>query len=221
VFGDVAFAQAPFAALGGATLFSSVAESATGRDTVEQTFQSGALVQESATATAVVANLNNVLVAARAESATATASTNFAASNLVATYYDGASATDTSSTAGSNYLVTVVESATAISEQAAIAVLYAALAEAATGEDEVDGGRGFTVEITESATGTDVNTAGTSFPVSIQEAASVIDAYAKLKTLNVYPQGLQLNVYAGNVLVWGTIPTDQTPPDPDWQNIPT
>jgi hypothetical protein len=42
-----------------------------------------------------------------------------------------------------------------------------------------------------------------------------------LKIANVYPAGLQLTVSVGNVLVWGTIPTDQTPPDPNWQNIPT
>jgi len=221
VFGDVAFAQAPFAALGGATLFSSVSESVTGSDACEQFFQAGALVQELATATDAVANLNNILVAARAESATATDSTNFAASNLVASYYDGVSASDTPSTAGSNYLVTVAETATANNAQSAVAEFYAAIAETATGTDEVNGGRVYVVEITEAATGTAVNTAGTTFPVSLQEAASAIDAYAKLKTLNVYPEGLQLNVYAGNVLVWGTIPTDQTPPDPDWQNIPT
>jgi hypothetical protein len=55
----------------------------------------------------------------------------------------------------------------------------------------------------------------------IQELASGLDAYDKLKIANVYPAGLQLTVSVGNVLVWGTIPTDQTPPDPNWQNIPT
>jgi hypothetical protein len=221
VFGDVAFAQAPFAALGGATLFSSVSESATGSDAYEQFFQAGALVQELATATDAAANLGNILVAARAETATATDTTNFAASTLAASYYDGVAATDAYSTAGSNYLVTVAETATATSAQSAIATLYAAVEELATGEDEVDGGRGFTVAITESATGADVNAAGTTFPVSVQEAASVIDAVSVLKTANVYPQGLQLNVYVGQVLVWGTIPTEQPPPDPDWTDIPT
>lgn len=221
MFGDVAFAQAPFAALGGATLFSSVAESATASDAYEQTFQAGALVQELATATAAFANLNNILAASRLDTATATASTNFAASTLSASYYDGVFALDAYSTAGSNYLVTVAETATATSAQSKTAQLLAALAESAVGTDAINGGRGFTVAITESATGTAVNAAGRTFSLSITEAASVIDAYAVLKTANVYPAGLQLNVYAGNVLVWGTIPTDQTPPDPNWQNIPT
>jgi len=221
VFGDVAFAQAPFASQGGATLFSSVAESATGSDAYVQTFQAGALVQESVTATDVAANSNNILVAARAESAEATDSTNFAASILVASYYDGVSAEEEYSTAGSNYLVTVQEEATSSDEPSASAVLYAAIEEESTGEDEVNGGRGFTVAITEAATGTSAQSTSVIYPVSVAEAATAIDAYAKLKTLNVYPQGFQLNVYVGQVLVWGTIPTPQTPPDPDWTDIPT
>jgi len=220
VFGDVAFAQAPFAAQGGATLFSSIAETATGSDSSTQIFRAGALVQELAAATASVINFN-IGVVSRAEAATATDSTNFAASNFVADYYEGVSALDTSSTAGSNYLVTVVETVTATDASSAIATLYAAVAEASTGEDVVNGGRVFVMAIEESATGSDEFSAGVIFPVSIQEAASVIDEYLVLKTLNVYPQGLQLQIYVGNVLVWGTIPTDQTPPDPNWQNIPT
>jgi hypothetical protein len=221
VFGDVAFAQAPFAAQGGATLFSSIAETATGSDSSNQIFQAGALIQELATATSAAASLNNILVVARAETATATDVTNFAASNFVADYYEGVSALDTSSTAGSNYLAAVAESATATDAASAIAALYAAVAEAATGTDEVNGSRLYVVAITETATGTSAQSTSVIFPVSVAEAATAIDAYAKLKTLNVYPQGLQLNVYVGNVLVWGTIPTDQTPPDPNWQNIPT
>ena len=46
MFGDVAFAQAPFAALGGATVLSSVDEAATAADSVAQETRAGALIQE-------------------------------------------------------------------------------------------------------------------------------------------------------------------------------
>jgi hypothetical protein len=58
VFGDVAFAQAPFAALGGATLLSSVAETATASDSITQETRAGSLIQESLSALAEFVSLN-------------------------------------------------------------------------------------------------------------------------------------------------------------------
>jgi len=139
-------------------------------------------------------------IATQAETATATASPAFAASTLNASLSESATATDA---------------------QSAIATMLAAIAEIATGTDSQDRGLLITASVSETATGTDVVSVITSVNATVAELASGLDAYGKLKILNVYPDGLQLNVYAGNVLVWGTIPTDQTPPDPDWQNIPT
>jgi hypothetical protein len=99
--------------------------------------------------------------------------------------------------------------------------MFAAIAEIATGSDQSDRGLLVTVSVSESATGNATATAVRSFNVSVVELASGLDAYGKLKIANVYPTGLQLTVSVGNVLVWGTIPTDQTPPDPNWQVIPT
>ena len=64
-------------------------------------------------------------------------------------------------------------------------------------------------------------TATTSVKATVAELASGLDAYGKVKDANVYPAGIQLTVYVGQVLVWGTIPTGQTPPAPDWTEIPT
>ena len=99
--------------------------------------------------------------------------------------------------------------------------MLAAIAETATGSDSSNRGILVTVAITETATGNAVATARTSVNATVAELASGLDAYGKAKIANVYPAGLQLTVSVGNVLVWGTIPTDQTPPDPNWQNIPT
>jgi hypothetical protein len=221
VFGDVAFAQAPFAALGGATLLSSVDEAATAADSVAQETRAGALIQEFLAATATFVSLNNIMVAARAESATATDVVAAAPSNFLATQAETATGTDVAAAAPSTFLASQSESAIATDTSSAIANLLAAIAEISTASDEVNGGRVFPVSITESAAGTDTQTATAIFRGSIAELASGLDAYTNLKSLNVYPAGLQLTVSVGNVLVWGTIPTDQTPPDPNWQNIPT
>jgi hypothetical protein len=78
-------------------------------------------MQESVSAAATFASLNNILIAARAETATATDSTNFAASNFVATQAETATGTDAYSTAGSNYLATVAETVTGTDAPSAIA----------------------------------------------------------------------------------------------------
>jgi len=221
VFGDVTFAQAPFAALGGATVLSSVDEAATAADSVEQETRAGAVVQEFLAASEAFVSLNNIMTAVQAELATATAAQNFAASNLLATQAETATGTDAPAAAPSTFLASQAETATATDAPSAIANLLAAIAEIATGSDTNAGGLLILVSVAESATGNAVATATTSVRASVAELASGLDAYAKVKDANVYPAGLQLTVSVGNVLVWGTIPTDQTPPDPNWQNIPT
>jgi len=221
VFGDVAFAQAPFAALGGATLLSSVSEAATAADSVEQETRAGALILESIAASEAFVSLNNIMTAVRAETATATAAQNFAASNLLATQAETATGTDTVAAAPSTFLASQAESATATDASSAITNVLAAIAEIATGSDSSNRGLLISVAVTESAVGSHTQTATARFNGSIQELASGLDAYGKVKDANVYPAGIQLNVYVGQVLVWGTIPTGQTPPAPDWTEIPT
>jgi len=220
VFGDVAFAQAPFAALGGATVLSSVSEAATAADSVAQETRAGALIQEAIAAAETFVSLNNIMTAVRAELATATDTAATAPSNLLATQAETATGTDTQTVIGT-MRASISELATATDAPSAIANLLAAIAEISTATDAVAGGTLFQVTITESAVGSHTQSATARFNGSIQELASGLDAYAKVKDANVYPAGIQLNVYVGNVLVWGTIPTDQTPPDPNWQNIPT
>ena len=221
MFGDVTFAQAPFAALGGATVLSSVDEAATAADSVAQETRAGALIQEAAAALETFVSLNNIMTAARAETATATDTVAAAPSNFLATQAEIATGTDVTAAAPSTFLASQSESATATDAPSAIANLLAAIAEIATGSDANAGGLLVSVSVLESATGNAVATATTSVKATVAELASGLDAYTNLKSLNVYPEGLQLTVSVGNVLVWGTIPTDQTPPDPNWQNIPT
>jgi hypothetical protein len=220
VFGDVAFAQAPFASQGGKTLASALSESVAGLDSVSQESSLGGNIAETAAAAETVASLNNIMTAVRAEGGTATAVQSFIASTLVASQAETATGTATQ-VAISTVLASISETATATDAQLAITTVLAAIAETAAGSDTNAGGLLILVSVSESATGTALATASTSVNASIAELASGLDANSVLKILNVYPAGLQLTVSVGNVLVWGTIPTDQTPPDPNWQNIPT
>jgi len=220
VFGDVTFAQAPFAALGGATVLSSVSEAASAASSVEQETRAGALIQEAIAAAETFVSLNNIMTAVRAELATATDITAAAPSNFLATQAETATGTDTQIAIGT-MRASVTESITATDTPSATANLLAALAEASTASDSVNASRGFFVTITESATGADTVSTTVRFVGSIQELASGLDAYGKVKDANVYPNGVQLTISIGQVLVWGTIPTDQTPPAPNWTDIPT
>jgi len=220
VFGDVAFAQAPFASQGGKTFASELSESATGLDSVSQESLLGGNIAEAVAAAETFASLNNIMTAARAEGGTATAVQSFIASTLVASQAETVTGTATQ-IAISTVLASISETATATAAQSAITTVLAVIAETATGADSSTRGILVTVAITETATGNAVATARTSVNATVAELASGLDAYGKAKIANVYPAGLQLTVSVGNVLVWGTIPTDQTPPDPNWQNIPT
>ena len=220
MFGDVAFAQAPFASQGGKTLASALSESVAGLDSVSQESSLGGNIAETAAAAETVASLNNIMTAVRAEGGTATAVQSFIASTLVASQAETATGTATQ-VAISTVLASISETATATDAQLAITTVLAAIAETAAGSDTNAGGLLILVSVSESATGTALATASTSVNATIAELARGLDANSVLKILNVYPAGLQLTVSVGNVLVWGTIPTDQTPPDPNWQNIPT
>ena len=220
MFGDVAFAQAPFASQGGKTLASALSESVAGLDSVSQESLLGGNIAETAAAAETVASLNNIMTAVRAEGGTATAVQSFIASTLVASQAETATGTATQ-VAISTVLASISETATATDAQLAITTVLAAIAETAAGSDTNAGGLLILVSVSESATGTALATASTSVNATVAELARGLDANSVLKILNVYPAGLQLTVSVGNVLVWGTISTDQTPPDPNWQNIPT
>lgn len=220
MFGDVAFAQAPFASQGGKTFASALNESATGLDSVSQESLLGGNIAETAAAAETFISLNNIMTAVRAEAGTATAVQNFIASTLIASQAETVTGTATQ-VAISTVLASISETARAIDAQLAITTVLAAIAEIATGSDSSNRGLLLSVSVSETATGNALATATTSVSASLSELASGLDAYGRVKIANVYPAGLQLNVYVGQVLVWGTIPTGQTPPAPDWTDIPT
>jgi len=220
VFADAAFAQVPFASAGGLTFVSALSESAVANSSVSQESLLGGNIAEAGAASNVVSTILQA-VATQAEIAAATATQNFAASTLTATQAETATATDAPAFIASILNAAQAEIATATDLPSAISTVYAALAEVAAALDTPDAGRGFYVAVAESATGSNTQSVIATFTANASEIATASDALTVLKTLNVRPTGIQLYVYIGDVLVWEPIDTDQTPPDPNWQEIPT
>ena len=125
MFGDVTFAQTPFAALGGATFASSLSESATASDSVfAPSVIRGGIQAETATGTDSVVNLNNTLTASSFETAAA-AETQAVIANMLASQAEAATATDAQTAVGT-MLAVQSELATAVDAQFVIATLLAA-----------------------------------------------------------------------------------------------
>jgi hypothetical protein len=220
VFADAAFAQVPFASAGGVTFVSALSEFATADSSVSQESLLGGNIAETAAASNLVSTILQA-VATQAETATATATQNFAASTFVATQAETATATDAPAFIASILNAAQDEIVLAEDLPSAISTVYAALAEVANILDSVNAGRGFSVAVAESATGSNAQSVIVTFTANASETATASDAFTVLKTVNARPAGIQLYVYIGDVLVWEPINTDQTPPDPNWQNIPT
>ncbi len=111
MFGDVTFAQAPFAALGGNTYSFAVSESAVALASMDAETTLGGVAEEAAAATDTVFNANNTLLATNSETVTATST----------------------QVARTDVLAQIAEIATAANTQTALASVFAALSESATG----------------------------------------------------------------------------------------
>lgn len=216
MFGDVTFAQTPFAALGGATFAASISEAGEASSVAAApSVVRGGLQDEASSGAATVISSGNIMVATQASTASGEAVTNFAASTLTAAQAE-ASAGVATQTAIGTMLAAQDEAATATATQSAITTVLATIAEASAGMASVTGSRLYSVAISEAASGAATQTTTISATASVAELATALATCSAVKTLNVYPQGLQLTVSVGNVLVWGTIDDIQ---NPDWQNI--
>ena len=186
MFGDVAFAQAPFASQGGKTLASALSESAVASDAVAvPSVIRGGNIAETLAASEAFVSLNNIMAAVRVEAGTATAVQNFIASTLIASQAETVTGTATQ-VAISTVLASISETATATDAQLAITTVLAAIAEIVTGSDTNAAGLLILVCVSESATGNGLATATTSVNATVAELASGLDAYSALKIANVY-----------------------------------
>jgi hypothetical protein len=103
-----------------------------------------------------------------------------------------------------------------LATQSAITTVLAAIAEAASGADAQTGSRLYFVTVNEAATGAATQTATIVATASVAELATALSTLTVVRTANVYPNGIQLLVSIGNVLVWAVIDDSQ---NPNWQNI--
>lgn len=216
MFGDVAFAQSPFASLGGRAAFALLVETVAAVEEQSADSRYGGLTEESAAGAMSCYNSNNTLLASVATSA---------------------QATDAQSASGiMNALAAAT--ATATDSPSNTAVLNAAQAESAAADDIPTAGFNTAVSIIESALGADAILAGRGFPVTVEEAsAAAAEVGASLVAIatvaeiaagtailtpardaNVYPTGVQLYVIIGDTLVWAVVDDTQ---DPGWTSVPT
>lgn len=214
MFGDVTFAQAPFAALGGNTFAVAQAESATAtEDTAAPSIVRGGIMAEaSAVQDSFVSQA--VLRPTQEESATG-AHTQSVIAAMVARILEQAGAT-AAQTAIGTFLASQAELAAVTGAQTAVGTFLAAQAETATGSEGMTRGLVISVSVAEGAAGAAVQVSRAIFNGSIAEAVSALSALGVVKEANVYPTGVQLVINIGGVLVWATIDDSQTP---NWQNI--
>jgi hypothetical protein len=216
VFGDVTFAQAPFASLGGNSFFRTIEEAAAASGVFIVESVRGGLITESSTAAAAVSNFGNFMFATEAESATATAAQTPIAAvyAAIAELANGtATVTVTSAVNGA-----VVEGVTASSATTIATAFLAAIAESSTGADSYVGSKVWYKTMEESAAGSATQITSLAALARLSETVTALDSLSVIKTLHANVTGVQLYVNIGNVLIWVVIDDSQ---DPNWQNIPT
>ena len=214
MFGDVTFAQAPFASLGGNTFAVAAAETAAASAAFEvpNLVRGGIISETSMGQDAFVSQAD--FRPTQAETATA-ANVQSAIATMVAGMLEQVGATDTQSAIGT-FLAAQAESTTGTSAQTAVGTFLAAQVEAATGSEDMTRGLLISVAIAESATGTATQVAQVNFTGTMAEAVSALSTLGVIKTANVYPTGVQLTISIGGALVWAVIDDNQ---NPNWQNI--
>ncbi len=214
MFGDVTFAQAPFASLGGNTFSVSASDSATATAnfTDQGIIRGGNIAESSAVQDSFVSQA--VMRPTQAETATA-ANVQSVILTALASIQEQAGATAAQMAIGT-FLAAQAETTTATAAQTAIGTLLASQAEVATGADSSNRGLLVSVAIAESATGTATQVAQISVNASISEVVSALSTLGVVKDANVYPTGVQLTINIGGALVWAVIDDSQ---NPNWQNI--
>ena len=214
MFGDVTFAQSPFAALGGATFSKAVSETASAAEQTSFTFISGGVIDEEASGVATQYSANNVLTSSMTETAAALAAQAVIANMLAAQTETASGLSVVTNTATLN--ATQTEFASALDSSSTIATLLGFVEEAASALDTTNGGRLYVVAIEENASAENAQTARVIFTGTMQELASATAAQSAIKTINARVTGIQLYVSIGNVLIWAVIDDTQ---NPNWQNI--
>lgn len=215
MFGDVTFAQAPFAALGGNTFVTAQDEIATALASLGiPTVIKGGLQDETVTGQDAMVNIATML-ASLAETATGS-HVQSVIGTMLATQAELVTAAASQINAANTLLASQAESTTASAAQSVIGTMLAALSETATAADSSNRGLLVTVFVAESATADAALAAQIAVNGTVVEAAQALSSLGVVKEANVYPTGIQLIINIGGTLIWVEIDDTQ---NPNWQNI--
>lgn len=217
MFGDVSFAQAPFAALGGNSYPVDVSESASGTASSGFDVRFGGLMFEGATssdASMGVANIHAFL----SDIATGVADAYANGSTLRGTVTEGVNATAVATVSSAQLSALVYELAQAVDTPSAVAIKPAGVVEGATGTDASDRGAGLFSTQSEGATGTDTSSKTAIYVSTIAETATGTDNPSSSAIIVVNPSGVQVHIAIGDPLSWGVIDDTQ---NPNWVPIQT
>ena len=216
MFGDVTFAQSPFASLGGATYGVDVSETAVANNAQSVEVIYGGQSLEAAVALATQTAIANMF-AARAESATATDTFDTLNNIFNVSRAESATASDTRS-AAVTFLGAIVEAATGADAYISQADFAAAIEEMGLVFEQFTTSKLLNVNIAEGATATDEYLVKSIFGATVAESVVGSDAVSAIRGINAYVTGIQLYVNIGTAVIWAVIDDSQTP---NWQNIST
>jgi hypothetical protein len=214
MLGDVAFAQVPFASQGGNTFNAAVSETGSIDSATVNTYIGVATNAESVSALDAQ-SVAAAFISALSESASGGGVFDTKNNIFNVSFSDSASGTDATSVQV-DFAGLMQEAASTAEIIVSQANFVAAVIEAASALDELQGGLLIQVAVSESASTSAANTARVIFSGSIQEFAAGLDSLSVVKSLNVSVTGVQLVVSIGDVLIWATINDNQ---DPNWQNV--
>lgn len=215
MFGDVAFAQAPFSAAGFVgPLDAAVAESGAITDSLNAGNIFVSSLSESSSGLESVDTFNNILNAANSEAAEVVSDvavqTDFAA--LVAEVV----AAESAQTVIATMLASVNETGSVSDDLSVSTTKLAEVLEAASAQHISQATVVFLGIIFEAGAGLDDVNQGDVFSVTVAEAAAVVDSLAAFRSISVFPEGVQIFVQLGTTLVWATLNNSQIP---DWQIV--
>ena len=217
MFGDVAFAQAPFAALGGNTFPVAIQESASVTTTSNFDVVYGGIINEGATVTTTATGMLSAYAIVY-ETINVFETLYGNGSIFVATVSEVAGVSTTNTVTAAELYARVNEEAAVVVAPSAVSTAYGAIAESATGTDTSSRGAGLFAAMSEAATGADTSSNTAVYSVTVAEQARGNDNPSAFSLIVVTPSGVQLYIAVGNSLVWGMVDDAQ---DPNWTLIQT
>jgi hypothetical protein len=215
MFGITAFAQSPFAALGGNVYNAAISESLAVDAVVDGIALNIGYIDETvsvgSTITATVTFNQDVV-----EAAAVTDSISAAGSIYNVLVAESAVIDAFQNFAGAELTASITESVVAADGLSVQFIGYVDIAESVSVSDEQISQRALNAALTESAAAADSQAANLVLTGSVNESAAVADNITYTVNAKATPTGILLTISLANVNVWGDINDDA---DPNWVEI--